>query len=97
MSADNWAVCPRCLERAQLLVKQQEEKVMATYGKVPVGEFDASRAAIRRPYATQFKTFREDWSVSGAEEGVVTVEYSGCCQNCGLGLEFTHKHEIDTT
>jgi len=38
--------------------------------------------------------FREDYSVSGAEDGVVEVRYRGFCRMCRLEVEFTHRHII---
>lgn len=40
------------------------------------------------------KNFREDWEFYGAEEGEVTVEYSGMCRVCGYGVEFRHDVPI---
>lgn len=40
------------------------------------------------------RDFREDYEVTGAKTGTVTVGYRGECQRCGLLLEFTDQHEI---
>jgi hypothetical protein len=39
-------------------------------------------------------TFREDYEIYGAEDGTVTVTYSGSCQSCGLSLSFRDDREI---
>lgn len=94
MSADNWAVCPRCVARAKKAEADKLATVMASYGKIPVAEFDAARAAIKPVRDEDFRTFREDYEISGARDGVVTVDYSGHCSTCGLGLDFTDERSI---
>lgn len=94
MGADNWAVCPRCLAGARKAQDTALAKVMASYGKVPVAEFDAARAALEPLDPGKFATFREDWHIDGAADGVVTVSYRGGCSKCGLHLDFKHDHAI---
>lgn len=94
MSASNWAVCPRCFSRARAAEAEQLAAVMATYGKVPVEEFDQARAAVTTPSPEDFCTFREDYEIFGAKEGTVVVDYSGSCRQCGLELSFTDKHPL---
>lgn len=94
MSADNWAVCPRCVARAKKTEADQLAKVVATYGKIPVAEFDAARATIKPVRQVDYETFREDYEIHGASGGVVTVDYSGHCSKCGLGLNFKDDHPI---
>lgn len=94
MSADNWAVCPRCLARAREAEAEQLAAVMASYGKVPVEEFDQARAAIKPVNPEDFRTFREDYEITGADECVVKVSYGGGCGKCGLGLRFTDEHPL---
>jgi hypothetical protein len=88
MSADSWAICPRCVAQARAEYDKNVEAVMATYGKVPVEEFDAARAALVAPAMGDFQTFREDYEFYGAEAGEVEASYSGHCSKCGLGLDF---------
>lgn len=95
MSASNWATCPRCLARAKKAEAGQLAAVMATYGKVPVEEFDQSRAAIKPVRESDHKTFREDYEITGAETGEVTVSYGGSCSACGLSLEFESPWPIE--
>ena len=94
MSADNWAVCPRCVARAKKAEAKALAKVTGSYGKIPVAEFDAARAAIKPVRDEDYRTFREDYEISGASDGVVTVDYSGHCSTCGLGLNFKDDHPI---
>jgi len=94
MSADNWAVCPRCVAHAKKTEAKQLAKVMATYGKVPVADFDAARAAIKPVEKEVYRTFREDYEIYGASDGAVVVDYAGHCSKCGLGLSFKDQRPI---
>lgn len=95
MGADNWAVCPRCIGRARAAEAEQLAAVMADYGKIPVTEFDKARAVVTTPRDQDFDTFREDYSITGAATGTVTVGYHGQCTECGLILSFTCEHPIE--
>jgi hypothetical protein len=94
MSASNWAVCPRCLARAKAAEARKLAGVMASYGKVPVAEFDAARAAIEPVHPRDLAAFREDYEITGAEDGAVTVSYGGSCGTCGLSLSFSETRPI---
>lgn len=94
MSANNWAVCPRCLTEARKAEAAALAEVMDSYGKVPVHEFDRARRALVTQPADDFRTFREDYDIDGATAGLVTVSYRGGCQQCGLALDFKHSHPI---
>jgi len=97
MSADNWAQCPRCAAVATAQFKARDAAIQASYGVVPVHEFDTARAALAADMAAFDKrepTFREDYGIFGAETGTVTVSYGGCCEVCGLSLDFSEQHPI---
>ena len=80
--------------RAKAEEGRQLAEVMKRYGKIPVAEFDAARSAIKPVAGHQFMTFREDYEISGAAEGVITVSYSGHCHACGLGTDFKDEHPL---
>lgn len=94
MSADNWALCPRCIARAKKAEAAQLAEVMADYGKIPVAEFDARRAAIEPVEIQDYQTFREEYDIYNPGGGTVAVSYSGGCNVCGLGLKFENEHQI---
>jgi hypothetical protein len=60
---------------------------MATYGQVPVEEFDAARAALQTVSEDACCTLREDYEFYGAEEGEVHAVYKCYCAMCGLSGE----------
>ncbi len=90
MSADNWTNCPRCLDAAEKAHAAEIAAVMATYGTIPVEEFDAKRAALPTvtPAASEvYMTFREDYEIYDAETGEVRISYRGGCTKCSLACE----------
>jgi len=98
VSADNWARCPRCRLREERKLNEEQSRVDAAYGKVPVDEFDQMRtelAAKREAFVDGESTFREDYEFYGAEDGIVTASYRGQCTKCGLILKFEDAHAIE--
>lgn len=97
MSASNWAVCPRCVERAK---NESAERFLAAfnaYGNVPAEEYEELRTAAQVKVDDEvFTTFREDYEIYGASTGTITVSYSGHCETCGLGLDFKEEHPFFT-
>lgn len=94
MSADNWAICPNCVTKARAAAERQRAAAVESYGNVTADEFQARLAAVKDVRPEDFRTFREDYEIYGAEEGAVTVSYSGSCSTCGTSLQFTDHHAI---
>ena len=96
MSADNWAICPRCKVRRGDRFRALDVALTESYGQVPVEEFDRLRAERDREVGTeQERTFREDYEFWMDENGRFTATYSGGCRECGLGHKFEHVEHID--
>ena len=98
MSADNWAVCPRCKKNEENAIKALDWRVEHEYGKISIDDFLVLRneAQIRREMLPNQKaTFREDYEIYGAEDGGVEVSYRGGCGVCGLQLKFTDYRPLD--
>lgn len=90
MSADNWAVCPRCLHEDKAELAKRQAYVREQYGKVSIEEWDdLSKVLTEEVDAEKFRTFREDYEFWGAETGRLLIEYSGECQVCKLTV--THE------
>lgn len=98
MSADNWAVCPRCAEVREAAILAADAAVAKAYGAVPVEVWDEMRAAADALGATEpEQTFREDYEFYGVEDGVLQISYSGGCKECGLSHRFEHSESIGVT
>ena len=96
MSADNWAVCPRCLLWAKKERERKLEEAAASYGKVDRDawlEMQASAGDAVRP--EDFSTFREDYAIGVNEDGNLKVSYSGSCTACGLASSFRHETRVE--
>ncbi len=88
MSADNWAVCPRCDSARDRELARRGAEVDAAYGKVTPEDFDVMRRDLRA-FAGQRvdNTFREDYEI-GVHDGVFSVDYRGHCETCDLQHSF---------
>ena len=100
MSADNWAICPRCKSKRVKAADAAQRKADDAYGKVDVEEFDRLRSEARRMAAEaiseshDYRTFREDYEIYGAEDGEVVIRYSGGCTRCDLSLTVESEHPL---
>jgi hypothetical protein len=92
MSADNWAMCPRCLLRHEAEVLTKKTTAEAAYGKVSLQEWqDLQEAAIaaRKPIAE--RNFREDYDIGMDTNGELDISYSGNCSKCGWSVSYGHS------
>lgn len=100
MSADNWAVCPRC-KRVRADALATETRLLAeAYGKIPVEEFDQKRKALaehEREHEHPMTTFREFYEFYGVETGTLHISYGGRCTVCELEFSHESEHELDWT
>lgn len=97
MSANNWGRCPRCTAQKSRRLEAREAEVQQLYGTVSVQEFDKARQMLdeeMKEFEHRPANFREDYEIYGAEDGTVTVDYAGSCQDCGLRLSFKDDHVI---
>jgi len=95
VSADNWAVCPTCLAAANAELEELARQIADGYGVLPVEEWDGLRTRLAQGIdERKLTTFREDYEIYGAEDGVIYVSYSGHCQKCPAGLDFKFAREI---
>ena len=93
MSADNWAVCPKCKAAA---IKAREDKQLAigkAYGSVPPQEYLDMLKAIEGPLVFP-ETFREDYEQGVLPDGEYYISYCGSCEECGLSHSFKHSEQL---
>lgn len=90
MSADNWAICPRCLKNAEVEKQKALESAAKAYGKATPDEWRAMTDEAAKPIdSEEFRTFREDYEFYINEDGEWSADYHGGCAKCKL--EFTFK------
>jgi hypothetical protein len=94
MSADNWAVCPRCLHSAKSWLEAKKAEVRERYGRITIEEWaELSTMLDEEVDEDAVRTFREDYEFYGAETGTLEISYRGECTKCGL----KHEHEDSKT
>ena len=94
MSADNWAVCPRCHASGASAPKPKPP----IYGRASEEQYKAFLAGEYQGEiakdAEDERKMREDYEIFVSEEGVLTVKYSCSCYECGFAFKFSHEEAI---
>jgi hypothetical protein len=63
MSADNWAICPKCNKGFDDKRIEQMDAIKAKYGKVPLAKWQELVGKLKQlECAEQERTLREDWN-----------------------------------
>jgi hypothetical protein len=109
MSADRWSTCFHCCRTAKNGVAAVHEdykrQLGEAYGQIPLDEYRLLEAEAQAAVmAAQDKlseirdntTFREDWDITGADEGTVCISYAGSCSVCGARVTFNAEQAIDS-
>lgn len=92
MSADNWAMCPKCKELADHKLEVLEDKVSKAYGQVSSEEYLALVKKIEQPIKLE-QTLREDYEIGILDEEFY-VRYAGACTVCGFRYEYKHDEKL---
>lgn len=96
MGVSNSTICPRCKRRHEKEGVRLRAEAEAAYGNVPRDQFATLETrASEAAFAYKITDFREDYEISGADDGAVQVTYSGCCRKCKLAVTLDHAHPID--
>ena len=94
MSADNWAICPKC-EITHLRQQQRAfDRAQDAYGKVTSEEYEKMMNAARLQKESTIKeSLREEFEIGilGME---FEVSYSGHCSKCQFDFNFSHKEKL---
>jgi hypothetical protein len=92
MSADNWAICPKCKEKAKRMHVNLLNRIETDYGKVTANEYleliEQSKQSIEEEH-----TLREDWEI-GIWNNEFFVSYRASCSVCKFSYNFKYKEEI---
>lgn len=94
MSADNWAICPKCNQKQ---LKEQIDlaiKVQANYGILPVEDWLELKSQLDNPMKLDF-TLREDYHIGvDGQTGKFFVTYKAGCRVCGFVYEYKHVESV---
>ncbi len=89
MSADNWAICPKCNARKLAVRNASKQAAEDAYGKAPPSEYLELLRIASLP-VTREQTLREDYGIGIDDEGNFSVDYQAGCA-CGFTFRFTHS------
>ena len=93
MSADNWAICPRCKAKKDVEAETRVKAAQDAYGKVSAEKYTQLLDAAKAPVAYG-NSLREDYRLGIDEDGDFTVSYRGSCRDCGFSHEFKHEEQV---
>lgn len=91
MSADNWAVCPKCAETRRVALEDAKKTLEKSYGKIPVDAYLQLREQTEKQL-TELppESLREDYSI-GIYCGEFSVNYTGRCQSCQYEYRYSFE------
>ena len=94
MSADRWAICPKCRKKAvgekESLIKKAEDG----YGQLSQKDYETIVFDSRTPINLT-ETLREDYEIYMEDDGLFSVEYSASCDTCGFKYNFNHSEQVE--
>jgi hypothetical protein len=96
MSADNWAVCPKCKDAEDKKRDELFTQAENAYGKV-VSEKYIEMVENANKYendAESSPTLREDYEIRITDDGQFCVSYRSICHKCGFKFSFNHKDKV---
>ena len=93
MSADNWAMCPKCERLDREKFEQASKDATEAYGKEPQEEYLARLETLKNwPRLTS--NLREDYDL-GISSHVFRVSYSASCSQCKFKYSFSTYQELE--
>ena len=83
MSADNWAICPKCKKANDKENNRRMLEAGEQYGKIPAEAFLKLSKEANVPVELE-TTLREDYEIGITETGEFYISYAGRCRDCGF-------------
>ncbi len=93
MSANSWAVCPKCLKIAKAQKEAEIKELKDSYGKVSMERYNGLKIEADQPLLDSEETLREDYEIFMSFGGKLEVDYSCHCDKCGFKHIFTHEEK----
>ena len=94
MSADNWAVCPKCNKQQAEARQKREDEIKAMYGAVPAEKWLEAKKQFEATEEREEYTLREDYEIGITPDGEFYAIYSGGCRECSFSFEFKHEEKV---
>ncbi len=95
MSADNWRLCPRCLQNHREAAAAARRRADESYGTVSAEEWkqlDANARSLELRGPTE--TLREDYELFIDQNGEFKVYYGALCTTCSFTFSFKHQQRV---
>ena len=93
MSADNWGKCPKCGDDENREYEKAEKELARAYGRVDSITYLTMAAELKAIPREYRESLREDYEI-GIFDGEFSVEYCGCCDECGFEYKFKYTYRI---
>lgn len=95
MSADNWAVCPKCNAGKLQKLHKMTQEVANSYGKVDANTYQEKLLKLSKLSSEkdQEYTLREDYEI-GVRGNKFSVDYIASCDECGFELPFKFEQDL---
>lgn len=89
MSADNWAICPRC-------DKKRNIPTSSIYGKVSEEAYLEYIKKMKNPEPDEtLYSLREDYELGIGMDGDFYVIYCGHCETCGFDFKYRYTQQLE--
>ena len=89
MSADNWRICPKCLQDEREKLAKLQKKAAESYGKLSSDKWVIlNQEAMADPEEKLEETLREDYWQGVNADGVYGACYSCYCTVCGWKWDY---------
>ena len=95
MSADNWAICPKCAEKADASQQARILGAAEKYGKIPADEYVKLSKEVSKVEELE-ATLREDYGFSIDNNGKFHATYRAECSVCDFHFAFKESKQVFT-
>lgn len=98
MSADSYAVCPRCRNRLRQNAQSLAQQVITQYGVLPMAEWEAlkehaDQAALDASEGL-LDTLKEYKTLELCDNGKLFIRYKAVCDEPGCEFKFDYEHIV---
>ena len=93
MSADNWATCPKCLNKDKNDLDKKRKELDDQYGKIDKNKWLQKLEKLNKEEKDRGdnSSLREDYKMGITNEGEFYIGYSGVCSVC----DFKYTYNFD--
>ena len=95
MSADNWAICPKCKQRIQREWDALNQKMKDAYGKVSEEEYKALLQEVEKGKPRFKRDLAEYVDVGMSDDGILLINYRAECKIPNCSFTYEYRNTID--